>query len=58
MTQETKTRSEQYMDAVNRARNALGTDDLDMVLSCVNAALWVTEDLERQAIEVNLRSIP
>ena len=48
-----KTRSEQYLDAINRARNAIGADDLEMALQCINAAIWVEHDLTRQATEVS-----
>ncbi len=52
MVQETKTRSEQYMDALNRARNALGANDLESALQCINAAIWVELDMEREATQV------
>ena len=47
-----ETRSEQYMDALNRAKNAFVVNDLEDALQCINAAVWVELDLEREATQV------
>ena len=50
-----KTRSEQYLDARDRMQDALSNNDLENALQCINAALWVEYDLNRQAMELTTR---
>lgn len=45
-----KTRSEQYIDAVERAQGALNVNNLELALNCINAAQHVRYDLEQQAV--------
>ena len=44
-----KTRSEQYIDVIERAQNAINGNNLELALNYINLAQWVAYDLEREA---------
>ena len=44
------TRTEQYLNAIERAQNALVTGNLELAASYINAAQYVRHDLEMQGI--------
>lgn len=47
-----ETRSEQYLDAVKRAKDALVDDDLEMALKCIRAAQYVRYEMEEVTDQV------
>jgi hypothetical protein len=46
-----ETRSEQYLDAVKRAKDALVDDDLEMALKCIRAAQYVRYEMEEEVTD-------